>query len=287
MRSLIALASMLLVACAPTGPVSAGKPEALNLVTLATGETGDTGLALDPEPPELVFVLLGQSNAGCNLTKPATGFPHSLAVGGDHYGVRYIRNGVELTDYGAIPAPSPKYVGPESFIVDELLLEAIPAEQITIVTKCAPGTGVLVQRDTLIPELLTDFVEFNLPIPQGIMYFQGEADAKTDAASLIYAERLFGLEGSASVFGKIEDAWPGVAWSVVALRVRDPDYAPKDYQSRVRAAHYDMGTIPGVCTIESFDAELLPGDNQPHVSLVGAEVLGRRSVHGWMDVNCP
>lgn len=287
MRNLVALVSLALLSCTSSDNLGVGNPGALLLGPGGTGETGDTGQVTQEEVPELVYVLLGQSNAGCNLTKPTTGFPHSLAVGGDHYGVRYIRNGVELVDYGVIPSPSPKYVGPEAFIVDELLSADVPAEQITIVTKCAPGTGVLVQRDTLIPELLTDFVEFNLPIPQGIMYFQGEADAKTDAASLIYAERLFGLEGSASVFGALEVAWPGVSWSVIALRVRDPDYAPKDYQSRVRAAHYQMGEIPGVCTIESFDAPLLPGDNQPHVSLDGAEVVGRRSVHGWIDANCP
>lgn len=275
---------LLLCAC-PEPPDDAG--EARRAYLLGTADTGDSGTAELEESPEFVVIVQGQSNAGCNLTRP-TGFPHSLL--GNHLGARVIRNGIELTDYGVMDGPD--FIGPEAYVVDELIVMGVPAEDITVVIRCIPGSSIVSQRDTVFPLLLSDFATYALPPPTGILYWQGEADARSvtngvPTGGQLYQSRLTGHDGQPSLRGLLEGQWPAILWSLVELRVRDPDYAPIDGQQLVRSAQHFFGAYDNVCLIPSYDAELLPGDNQPHTSLVGTETIGRRSVHGWLDPFCP
>lgn len=232
--------------------------------------------------PRAVFVGLGQSNLCGTVPRPAV-FAHSLV--GDHLGATVIRNGVELLEYGA-PTGSP-VVGPEPFLVDELVLEGFDPADLVVITRCTNGSAITHNRDVLVPLLVEDLAERQLPAPIGILYWQGEADARSMSLAPNYEPKLTGSDGQASLRGAVEDVWPDILWAVVELRVRDPDYAPIAGQELVRAAQHSFGAWPGVCVVPSYDAPLSPGDNQPHVSLVGTEILARRAVHGWLDSFCP
>ena len=76
---------------------------------------------------------------------------------------------------------------------------------------------------------------------------------------------------------------------VVELRVRDPGYA--EAHQIVRAAHHVAGTYAGICLLPSYDAPLMPGQRQPHVSVEGLEVVGRRAVQAGLSMvegkGCP
>lgn len=254
------------------------------LAMLATGTTADTG-PIELESSEFVVVVIGQSNAGCNLLKP-TPFAFSLAPGGNHEGARFIRNGIELPDYGAEPS-GPKYIGPEFAVVDELILSGVPATDITVVERCIPGASIVSMRDTVWPLLLVDFSIFELPPPVGIILWQGEGDARNLQLAQLYQSRLVGDDGQPSLRDVVESQWTEVVWSVVELRVRDPDYASTTGQQLVRSAQHLWGAYDNVCVTPSYDAPLLIGDNQPHTSIEGTELIGRRAVHGLIDPFCP
>lgn len=244
---------------------------------------GESGLPEIGLGDEAVFVILGQSNACGTVPRPA-GFSPSLSA--EHYGTTVYRNGIFLTEYGAPPPGSP-VLGPEPFVVDELITMGFSPEDITVVTRCVPGSALTAQKDSIAPNLITDVIEFDLPDPLGILFWQGEADARVDSLAAAYEPKLTGSNGKSSLRSLVEDEWPLIRWSVVELRVRDPDYAPVPNQELVRSAQHSFGAWPGVCVIPSYDAPLSNGDNQPHTNLDGTEIVARRAVHGWLDSSCP
>jgi hypothetical protein len=270
---------LLLLSCALDQPAHDPERSRAFLVAAPTGDTGDA-----PEPEETVWAFVGQSNM-CGQPRPNP-YVHSIAAGGNHEGVRFIRNGIELVDYGLIP-DGPDVVGPEAHAADELIQLGYLPESITLVTRCANGTNILYNRDTLIPLLIGDIETYGLPAPIGIMYWQGEADSRVLTLAQFYESRLLGTDGQWSLRDAVELEWPGIRWSVVELRVRDADYSPVAAQALVRSAQHLFGAYPRSCTIPSYDAPLLSGDNQPHVNQTGLEIIGRRSVHGWLDAVCP
>lgn len=258
-----------LLACAPYLP-----PEAPDLQRLALYDTA--------EPDEMVVLLLGQSNA-CGVAVQPADFPFTVPPG-----VRLIRNGVETSVYQP-------HLGPEFALVDELVAVGYPPDAITVVTRCISGSAITVSRDILVPELEQDIEDFGVSSPDALVYWQGEADARTLQTAQLYAAHLIGDDGSPSLRGEVEARWPGIRWAVVELRVRSPGYAPGGHtgseaiaaQALVRSAQHLFGAWPGVCVVPSYDAPLMPGQNQPHVDVDGLEIVGRRAVHAVVDEYCP
>jgi hypothetical protein len=264
-----------LLGCSPETPVS----QNFRRLVLA----GESGLSDFGPGEEIVIAVLGQSNA-CGSVPRTPGFTPSLV--NEHLGATIYRNGVLLTEYGA-PPPSSPVVGPEPYVVDELMILGFSPTDITVVTRCVSGSALTAQKDTIAPNLISDVNSLDLPDPFGILFWQGEADARVDTLAAAYESKLTGSNGKASLRSLIEDEWPAIRWAIVELRVRDPDYAPVPNQELVRSAQHAFGAWPGVCVVPSFDAPLMNGDNQPHTNLDGTEIVARRAVHGWFDPSCP
>ncbi len=226
----------------------------------------------------ITVLLFGQSNMS-GITGPC---PYSLqnehieATVYDGTFTAGVANplGAPLTEYARL-------VGPECFLVDELLNLGYDP---TIIIRAVAGSNVDTSRNILVPALAADVLALNLQ-PDAIFSWQGEADARTESLAYVYDDRLvgpYGPTGKESVMGQIRELFAAdLPWYVAALRVREDDYAP--YHHIVRSAHYVAGTHPNVCTVETFDAPLLPGDNQPHVDLVGLEIVGRRVAQSIAD----
>ncbi|MEQ1506965.1 MAG: hypothetical protein ABMB14_32355 [Myxococcota bacterium] len=227
----------------------------------------------------ITVAILGQSNAS-GVTGPS---PFSLADQRAR-GARVIDNGDELDEY-------PAAVGPEPWVVDELLgLGFAP----TVVIRAIPGINLESIRSEQLPDLIADFDTGPVAglTPDFVILWQGEADARTESFARTYHDRLVGPWGESkpeSVRDVLHDAWPFVSLLVVELRLRDYDYGA--FHPVVRAAQHLAGTMPGVCVVPSYDAPLMPGQNQPHVSVDGLDIVGRRAVAAGIAViggeRCP
>jgi len=251
-----------LLACSPSQP--GGDAGAMYRIQ----STGDTA-----SRTSIVIGCVGQSNMSGVVPK-GSGFAHSLL--GDQAGVHAWHNGVELAEW-------PTFVGPQPFVVDELLALGWPAEDIWIVTRATPGAALEVMRTSSVPALAADLAALDLEL-DGLIFWQGEADARGSTAAG-YERKLNGSDGQPSLRGLQDELFGAYRWSVIELRVRDTGYASYAGQQLVRAAQHMAGAYANTCTIPSYDLPLLPGQNQPHVSLVGLEIGGRRALHGVLDTD--
>lgn len=232
---------------------------------VATSTVPAHAAPIDP----VTVVVLGQSNASGAVGPSPYVLADQIAAGG-----RVIDNGEELTEY-------PFLVGPEPWIVDELLARGMYP---TVVIRASNGINLENLRVTQMPLLLADFDTGPAAslTPDLVLIWQGEADTKVESSARTYRDRLvgpFGTTGAESLRDQLLARWPGVPILLVELRVRDYDYAP--FHPVVRAAQHAAGTLPGMCLVPSYDAPLLGGedaDNQPHVSVEGLEIVGRRAV---------
>ena len=239
------------------------------------GPNPDQLQAVTQDPNQVVVASIGQSNnCGIGALNP---LPYSLPV--DHAGVQFIRNGVDEPEYIS-------FVTPDMFIIDELILQGIDPNNLVLVNRCQNGSSIKVMRDTLVPNLAQDLEDFSISMPDYIFYWQGEADARTEALAELYDIRLIGQDGGYSLKEAVETGWPGIKWMIVELRVRDDGYALPRHQQLVRSAQHLFGAYPDVCTIPSYDAELLPGNNQPHTSVVGTELVARRAIQSILNPVC-
>lgn len=258
------------------------------LACRADGPAAHIGSAIGGRPASaatvepLTVVILGQSNAGGATGPSAFDLEDQIARG-----ARVIDNGVDLAEY-------PFLVGPEPWIVDELLNRGIYP---TIVIRALSGLNLENLRTTQMPLLLADFADGPAKglTPDLVLVWQGEADTKIESSARTYHDRLvgpFGATGAEDLRDLLHAEWPGLPILLVELRVRDYDYAP--FHPVVRAAQHLAGTLPGMCLIPSYDAPLLGGpdaDNQPHVSVEGLELVGRRFVPAGLGLldgeRCP
>ncbi len=210
----------------------------------------------------ITVAILAQSN-GSGVTGPS---PYALEDQRAR-GARVIDNGEELTSYAAT-------VGPEPWVVDELLLEGFAP---TVVIRANPNIALESIQTKHLPLLAEDFTTGLAKglVPDVVLLWQGEADAQRESTARLYKNRLVGPWSEGSLRDQLHDLWPLAQLLIVELRVRDYGYAP--FHPEVRAAEHEAGTLPGVCLIPSYDAPLMPGQNQPHVSVAGLQVVGRRA----------
>lgn len=227
----------------------------------------------------LTVVILAQSN-GSGVTGPS---PYLLEDQRAR-GARVVDNGEDLASY-------PAAVGPEPWLVDELLLLGYSP---TVVIRANPNLSlesILTNQVPLLAADLLDGVASGI-VPDVVLLWQGEADARNEPGARLYENRLvgpWGEKGDGSLRDQLRLLWPLSQLLIVELRVRDYDYA--QWHAPVRAAQHRAGTLPGVCLIPTYDAPLMPGQNQPHVSVEGLEVVGRRAAHAAVAViggeRCP
>lgn len=215
----------------------------------------------------LTVVILAQSN-GSGVTGPS---PLRLED--------QRARGATVLDNGEVLDSYPPQVGPEPWLVDELLLLGFAP---TVVIRAQPNIGIDAIQNKQLPLAIDDFATAELKgdAPDVVLVWQGEADARTEGTARLYQSRLvgpWGEGGDESLRDVLRERWPASQLLLVELRVRDYDYAK--WHPEVRAAQHAAGTYPGVCLIPSFDAPLMPGQNQPHVSVAGLEVVGRRAAH--------
>lgn len=243
--------------------------------------TGDTASL-----QEIVVGSIGQSN-NCGMNVKPTGFPHSLT--GDHVGATLIRNGSVKSEY-------PTALGPDPWIIDELINVGYLPEQITLVARCSQGAYIEAMRDTLVPALELDISSRGLPAPTFLFLWQGEADARVEDEDrwLTYSDNLNGTAGGYSFLDAVYLRWPDVRLSVIELAVVSTNYAPSRGQAAIRRAHHEsqMFKEGKICTTRTGGATFLPGsvnfpDDNPHTDLISTEAIARRVVHSWTDPYCP
>lgn len=252
-----------------------------NRLNLVGGPTGDTSMS-----EEIVVGSIGQSN-NCGMNTKPSGFAHSLV--GNHAGATLIRNGAVKNEY-------PNMLGPDPWIIDELINVGYQPSQITLVARCSQGAYIEAMRDTLVPALELDITSRELPAPTYIFLWQGEADAHADDENrwLTYSDNLNGSAGGYSFLDAVYLRWPEVRLGIVELAVVSTNYAPSRGQAAIRSAHHESQMFKDnkICTIRTGGATFLPGtiefpDDNPHTDLQSTEAISRRIVHGWTDPYCP
>ncbi|MEZ4237122.1 MAG: hypothetical protein R3F59_13400 [Myxococcota bacterium] len=205
--------------------------------------------------------ILAQSN-GSGATGPS---PFDLAD--------QLHRGAQVVDNGEALGAYPTLVGPEPWIVEDLLDAGFAPR---VVIRALPGLNLENLRTKQLPLLIGDL---GPTPPDVVLVWQGESDARVEGTAREYRQRLagpFGVDGDESLRDLLRAQWPDAPMLVVELRVRDYDYAA--FHREVRAAQHDAGTLPGVCLVPSYDAPLIQGDNQPHVSVEGLEIVARHAV---------